>query len=394
MKNQYKKTIYACFISYIVQAVVNNFVPLLFLHFQWEYGISLSRITFLVTVNFAVQLLVDFMSVPVINRVGYRAAMIAAHALSATGLILLTFLPEVVSVSWVGLCLAVIIYAVGGGLLEVLVSPIVEACPTEHKEKAMSMLHSFYCWGHVGVVLISTMYFRLFGIGNWRILAFLWAMIPTICMILFFRVPIASLGEEEGGHFLGALTGNRLFWIFLILMVCAGASEQAVSQWASAFAEKGLGVEKAIGDLAGPMFFALMMGISRAVYGQYGERWELKKVMTVSGVFCVGSYLLMVFSPQPVLGFIGCGLCGFSVGIFWPGTFSLAAASIKRGGTAMFAFLALAGDLGCSAGPTLVGIVSGWFGSNLKAGIFSAIVFPLLLVMILVGFVRGKKTAE
>lgn len=394
MKNQYKKTIYACFISYIVQAVVNNFVPLLFLHFQWEYGISLSRITFLVTANFAVQLFVDFMSVPVIKRVGYRAAMIAAHVLSATGLILLTFLPEVVSDSWVGLFFAVMIYAVGGGLLEVLVSPIVEACPTDHKEKAMSMLHSFYCWGHVGVVLISTLFFRLFGIGNWRTLAFFWAMIPAICMVLFFRVPIVSLGEEEESHFLGALIGNRLFWVFLILMICAGASEQAVSQWASAFAEEGLGVEKTIGDLAGPMFFALMMGTSRAVYGQFGERWELKKVMTVSGVLCVGAYLLMVFSPYPVLGFIGCGLCGFSVGIFWPGTYSLAAASIRRGGTAMFAFLALAGDLGCSSGPTLVGIVSGWFGSNLKAGIFSAIVFPLLLVIILTGFVMGKKTAE
>ena len=383
MKENYKSTVYACFLSYIVQAIVNNFVPLLFLHFQWEYGISLSRITLLVTVNFGVQLLVDLLSAAVIDRVGYRISMITAHLMAAAGLILLTVLPGIVSVSWVGLLLAVIIYAIGGGLLEVLVSPIVEACPTDNKEKAMSMLHSFYCWGHVGVVLISTLFFRLFGIGNWKILAVFWAIVPAVCMVLFFRVPIASLSKGEEGMSFAALIGNKLFWVFLLLMVCSGASEQAVSQWASAFAEEGLGVTKTIGDLAGPMLFALMMGISRAVYGQYGERWELKKVMAASGVLCMASYLLITCAPNPVLGLIGCGLCGFSVGIMWPGTFSLAAASIRGGGTAMFAFLALGGDLGCSGGPTLVGIVSGLFGSNLKIGIFSAIIFPLILVIVL-----------
>jgi len=391
VKENYKSTVYACFLSYIVQAIVNNFVPLLFLHFQWEYGISLSRITLLVTVNFGVQLLVDLLSAAVIDRVGYRISMITAHLMAAAGLILLTVLPGIISDSWVGLLLAVIIYAIGGGLLEVLVSPIVEACPTDNKEKAMSMLHSFYCWGHVGVVLISTLFFRLLGIGSWKILAVFWAAVPAICMVLFFRVPIASLSKGEEGMSFAELIGNKLFWVFLLLMVCSGASEQAVSQWASAFAEEGLGVAKTIGDLAGPMVFALMMGISRAVYGQYGERWELKKVMAASGVLCMGSYLLITCTPYPVLGLIGCGLCGFSVGIMWPGTFSLAAASIRGGGTAMFAFLALAGDLGCSGGPTLVGIVSGWFGSNLKIGIFSAILFPLVLVIVLIKFFEVKR---
>jgi len=391
VKENYKSTVYACFLSYIVQAIVNNFVPLLFLHFQWEYGISLSRITLLVTVNFGVQLLVDLLSAGVIDRVGYRITMITAHLMAAAGLILLTVLPGIVSVSWIGLLLAVIIYAIGGGLLEVLVSPIVEACPTDNKEKAMSMLHSFYCWGHVGVVLISTLFFRLFGIGNWKILAVFWAIVPAVCMVLFFRVPIASLSKGEEGMSFAALIGNKLFWVFLLLMVCSGASEQAVSQWASAFAEEGLGVTKTIGDLSGPMLFALMMGISRAVYGQYGERWELKKVMAASGVLCMASYLLITCAPNPVLGLIGCGLCGFSVGIMWPGTFSLAAASIRGGGTAMFAFLALGGDLGCSGGPTLVGIVSGLFGSNLKIGIFSAIIFPLILVIVLMRFFAVKR---
>lgn len=380
--------------SYIVQAIINNFVPLLFLTFQSEYGISLSRITMLVTLNFGIQLLVDLLSAGVIDRVGYRASMITAHILSAIGLVSLTILPGLFSQAWIGLFAAVVIYAAGGGLLEVLVSPIVEACPTDNKEKAMSMLHSFYCWGHVGVVLVSTIFFSIAGLKNWRLLGLFWALIPAVNMLLFIKVPIAPLVEEDEGLSMKALIGKRMFWGFMLLMVCAGASEQAVSQWASAFAERGLGVSKAIGDLAGPMLFATMMGISRAVYGKYGEKMNLKKLMIASGILCVGSYFLISLSPLPVLGFLGCGLCGLSVGIMWPGSFSMASASIRGGGTAMFAFLALAGDLGCSGGPTLVGMISGYFENNLKIGILGAVLFPVILVFTLIHFYRSERKTE
>lgn len=386
MKNDYTKTVRACFMSYIVQAIINNFVPLLFLTFQAEYGISLSRITMLVTVNFGVQLLVDFLSAGFIDRIGYRASILTAHVLCALGLISLTVLPGVFPQSWVGLLTAVVIYAAGGGLLEVLVSPIVEACPTDNKEKAMSMLHSFYCWGHVSVVLLSTLFFSLFGLGSWKLLALFWALIPVANILMFIKVPIAPLVEGSDGLTLKALTGKKVFWAFMLFMVCAGASEQAVSQWASAFAEKGLGVSKTVGDLAGPMLFAGMMGISRAVYGKYGERMNLQKTMAASGLLCIGSYFLISLSSNPVLGLAGCGICGFSVGIMWPGTFSMASATIRGGGTAMFAFLALAGDLGCSGGPTLVGLVSGHFNGNLKTGILAAVLFPVILVIGLIRF--------
>ena len=393
MNRDYTKTVHACFMSYIVQAIINNFVPLLFLTFQSEYSISLSRITMLVTLNFGIQLLVDLVSAGVIDRVGYRASMITAHILSAIGLISLTILPGLFSQAWLGLFVSVAIYAAGGGLLEVLVSPIVEACPTDNKEKAMSMLHSFYCWGHVAVVLISTIFFAIAGLKNWRLLALFWAMIPAVNMILFFKVPIAPLVEGNEGLSLKSLIGKRIFWGFMLLMICAGASEQAVSQWASAFAEKGLGVSKAIGDLAGPMLFATMMGISRAFYGKYGEKVNLKKMMIASGILCIGSYFLISLSPFPALGFLGCGLCGLSVGIMWPGSFSMASASLRGGGTAMFAFLALAGDLGCSAGPSFVGIVSGYFGDNLKIRILGAVLFPVVLVFVLIGFYKsGRET--
>lgn len=381
MKNQYNKTITACFAAYIVQAIVNNFVPLLFLTFQRSYSIPLSQITLLVTFNFGVQLLVDLLSVGFVDKIGYRASMIIAHVLSAAGLVLLTVLPEVMPSPFAGILIAVMIYAVGGGLLEVLVSPVVEACPSDNKEKTMSMLHSFYCWGHVGVVLLSTVFFQLFGTQNWKIMALVWAIIPACNAYVFTKVPIASLMEEgETGLKMNELFRIKIFWILLIMMVCAGASEQAVSQWASTFAEKGLGISKTLGDLAGPMAFAILMGTSRAFYGKYGDRINLDKFMIYSSCLCILAYLGVSLLPIPQLSLVACAICGLSVGIMWPGTFSKASAALPRGGTAMFALLALGGDLGCSGGPTLVGMVSSALGDNLKMGILAGIVFPVLLL--------------
>lgn len=382
MRMNYNQTIYACFIGYIVQAIVNNFVPLLFLTFHNTYGIPMTQITLLITFNFGLQLLIDLLSVTFVDRIGYRASMLTAHICAAVGFVLLTILPDVCGNAFVGLLIAVTVYAVGGGLLEVLVSPVMEACPTDNKEKAMSLLHSFYCWGHVGVVLISTLFFGVLGIERWRILACIWAVVPFANMILFTKVPIASLiGEGEKGMTMGELFRQKLFWVLMLTMVCAGASEQAVSQWASTFAELGLGVSKTVGDLAGPMLFAFLMGSARAFYGKYGDKIELDKFMIGCSVLCVLSYLCISLVPNPVIGFIGCALCGLSVGIMWPGTFSKATASMARGGTAMFALLALAGDVGCSGGPTAVGMVSGALGDNLKLGILAGVIFPILLLM-------------
>lgn len=392
MENQYNKTITACFVGYIVQAVINNFTPLLFLFFQKSYHIPLSHITLLVTFNFGIQLLVDLLSVGFIDKIGYRASIIIAHVLSAAGLILLTVLPEILPVPFIGILIAVMIYAIGGGLLEVLVSPVVEACPSDNKEKAMSMLHSFYCWGHAGVVLISTLFFYVAGIENWKILAVIWAVIPIGNAFVFAKVSIAPLIEDgESGFELKDLFRIKVFWILLIMMVCAGASEQAVSQWASAFAEKGLGISKAAGDLAGPMAFAVLMGMSRLFYGKYGERIHLERFMVYSSFLCILSYLGISLFPIPMLNLIACAVCGLSVGIMWPGTFSKASSALPKGGTAMFALLALGGDIGCSGGPTLVGMVSGALGDNLKMGILAGIIFPVLLLM---GIILCRKTKK
>lgn len=392
MKQDYNKTLVACFLGYIVQAIVNNFVPLLFVTFQSQYSIPLSQITMLITFNFILQLLVDFASAFFIDKIGYRKSAVLAHLFAALGLISLAFLPDLLPSPLTGLLVSVSLYALGGGLLEVIVSPIVEACPSDHKDKTMSMLHSFYCWGTVGVVVLSTLAFNIIGINNWKILAVLWAILPVVNGIRFLRVPIVTLEESDnGGMTIRELLKNKLFWVFILIMCCAGASEQSVSQWASAFAEKALGISKAVSDLAGPTLFSVFMGLSRVIYGKYGEKIQLDKMMLSSSCLCIVSYIIVSLSNVPFIGLIGMALAGFASGILWPGAYSKASVSIKGGGTAMFAFLALAGDLGCAGGPTFAGKAASMMGDNLKLGILAASVFPIVLSFTLVFLSKRKK---
>ena len=391
MKLTYKTTMLGCFGGYAVQAIIINFAPLLFVFFQNTYDIPLSQITLLLTVNFLVQLSTDLAATLFVDRIGYRASIVIAHFAAAAGLIAMTVLPEIMD-PFVGLLLSVCIYAIGGGIIEVLVSPIMESCPTDNKEKAMSLLHSFYCWGLVGTVLISTVFFRLAGIHNWKIMALIWAVIPIANACLFLKTPIMPLiAPGEKGMTLGQLFKNKTFWLLLIMMICAGASENGVVLWSSTFAEEGLHIDKTLGDIAGPMAFAVVMGIARSIHGKYGEKMNLNGLMFGSTVLCVVSYLMMTLFRSPIVNLVGCALCGVSVAIMWPGTLSKAAASMRTGGTTMFALLAVAGDIGCSAGPTLVGMVSDGTGDNMKAGILAGIVFPVVLLVCLLLWKKPKK---
>lgn len=380
VRTKYEHTIYAGYIGYITQAIVNNFAPLLFLTFGRNYGLTLDQITLITTVNFFVQLCVDLLSAKLMDRIGYRKGIMGAHFFAAAGLAGMAFLPDLTPSPYTGLLIAVILYAIGGGIIEVLISPIIEACPTEKKEAAMSLLHSFYCWGHVSVVLISTAFFWLFGVGNWKIMACVWALVPLLNLFYFSLVPLYPVVQNTEELSLKGLLSQKVFWLFMVIMVCAGASEQAMSQWASAFAESGLRVSKTVGDLAGPCAFALLMGTSRALYAKYSEILPLKRFMKLSAVLCIFCYIVAAFSGQAVIGLMGCALCGFSVGIFWPGTFSVAAGRLPGGGTAMYALMALAGDVGCSSGPTVVGLAASAFGGDLKMGLAVAMVFPVLIL--------------
>ena len=391
IRKSYSHTIYASYLGYITQAIVNNFAPLLFLTFMAEFDLTIERITLITTVNFAVQLAVDAMAARVVDRIGYRPCIVAAHVFSALGLLGLALLPSVMD-PFAGVMTAVVLYAIGGGIIEVLISPIVEACPTEKKAAAMSLLHSFYCWGHAALVLLSTGFFAGFGMGGWRVLACIWALVPLINTVYFLLVPIYPIVPDAAQQMsIGQLMKQRMFWVLMVMMVCAGASEQGMSQWASAFAEKGLGISKAMGDLAGPCAFALCMGTARAIYGKFSERIPLRVFMMGSCGLCIACYLTAALSGNALLGLAGCALCGFSVGVFWPGTFSTAALALPGGGTAMYALMALGGDLGCSGGPTLVGLVAGASDGGMHAGLIAAIVFPALMLVMTALQGRVKK---
>lgn len=383
-RTNFQHTMAACYLGYITQAIANNFAPLLFLTFQSEFGIPLSQIAALSSINFGIQLVVDFLSARFVDRIGYRACMVGAHVCNTIGIAGLAFFPSLTPDPFAGLLIAVFFYAIGGGLCEVLVSPIAEACPTEKKDAQMSLLHSFYCWGVVAVVGLSTAYFAAFGVGAWRALACLWAIVPLVNIFNFLIVPINPVTAEGEGMGIGALLRTKLFWLLALLMVCSGASELSMSQWASAFTESALGVAKSVGDLAGPCAFALLMGSARMFYAKFSDNVDLTKFMLLSGGLCVVCYLLAGLSRSPVLGLLGCGLCGLSVGIMWPGTFSVATVALRGGGTAMFALLALAGDLGGSLGPALVSASAQLAGGSLKAGLLAAIVFPALMILGLV----------
>lgn len=384
-KPGYKGTVISCYIGYVSQAIVNNFSPLLFVLFGNEFNISLSQLSLMIALNFGVQLLTDLAAARFVDKIGYRPLVVAAHFLCAAGLALLGVLPYIMT-PYIGLIIATILSAIGGGLIEVIVSPIIEACPSDNKAAAMSLLHSFYCWGQMAVVLVSTLVFRFAGIGSWRAVAVFWALIPFVNAFLYMRVPINALPSEEGHSGLFSMFRNKSFIIFFFMMLCAGASELAMSQWASAFAEEGLGVSKAMGDLLGPCMFAVFMGIARVFYGKFGAKISLSKFMAASSALCVVAYAVTVFSPYPLLSLGGCALCGLAVGIMWPGTFSMASAAIPLGGTSMFAMLALAGDMGCTSGPSLAGKIADTFGSDIKYGFAFAAVFPV--VMLILSLVR------
>lgn len=387
----YKHTVAASFTAFVVQAVVNNFAPLLFLTFQAQYGIELSKITVLITANFFIQIFVDLTAVLFVDRIGYRASTVLAHAMCATGLIFMTILPEILPSAFAGLLISVFCYAVGAGLLDITINPIVNSCPSTNSNQLLCLLHSFYCWGSVAAVGISTLFFALFSTDNWKIMSLVWAILPIVNAVMFARVPIAPVvGEDEEKLSIKDMLKTKAFWIFMVLILCAGSSEQAVSQWASTFAEKGLGVSKTVGDLAGPMLFSVLMGVSRVIYGKFGDKIDLDGMMIFSGALCMASYLLIALSSSAVLGLVGVAMCGFSVGIMWPGTFSKASAGIKGGGTAMFALLALGGDLGCSSGPTFAGMMASAFGDDLKKGILCAIFFPALLTVLTI-FTKRRK---
>ncbi|MBQ9097574.1 MAG: MFS transporter [Clostridia bacterium] len=395
-QKNYKKTLIACYLGFVTQAISSNFAPLLFLTFKSTYGISLEKIALIPFVFYITQLLVDLAATKFADKIGYRTCVVTSQVVSSVGLMLMAILPDVLPVPFIGLLISVVLYAIGSGLVEVLVSPIVEACPFENKDGMMSLLHSFFCWGSMGVVLGSTLFFAAFGLENWKILTFIWALVPLYNTFNFISCPIERLVEDGKSMGIKQLLKTPVFCLMILLMVCAGASEATMTQWTSAFAESAIGISKTIGDIAGPCLFAMFMGIARMLYGKFSEKLDLNKAMLVCAIACTICYLLASLSTLPILGLAGCALCGLAVGIMWPGTISISSQKCPRGGTAMFAFLALAGDLGAAVSPTMVGSLSEMAGGNLKIGLLVATIFPVILVcgLLILKLKFGKTTRE
>ena len=396
MKLTARHTVRASYIGYLTQAITINFAPLLFVTFERDYNISLGKIGLLIGVSFLTQFAADALAVKFADKVNQRAAVIVAHICAVLGMTGFAYLPDIMPDPYIGLMISVVVAAVGGGIIEVFISPIVEAAPTENKSAEMSLLHSFYSWGLAGVVLLSTLFFVTVGREHWRILSCLWAIIPAVGALCFCFVPIYQLksvsedGEAKGRSVFATLT----FWVFFLMMFCAGAAEQAMSQWASNFAETGLGVDKWVGDLLGPFSFAILMGTARVAYGKSSGRIRLKKFIILSSVLCIAAYLITALSPVPWVSLIGCALCGLSTGIMWPGTYSLAAERIEGGGIRMFALLAMAGDMGCLAGPTAAGWIAEACGNKLQISFLLSAIFPALIIIMACFGLKGKKNKK
>lgn len=379
-KLSFAHTQLACSLSYVSQAIAATFLPLLFIRFQKEFGFSLKSLTGLITITFLTEIIIDAASPFFIKVLGYRRSMILANAFSAAGFAGLSFMADAFDKPYAGIAACVVLYAVGSGFDEVLVSPIVEACPTQNKAGAMGFVHSAFSIGCASVVLLSTLFFNTAGIENWRALALLWAVIPLLNSVFFCFVPIRTLEEEKGRGKFSDMLKNPLFWLLGTAMVCSGASELSMSQWASAFAEAGLKVSKTTGDLLGPCAFAVLMGASRIIYAKISDKYDISKILTAGSVLCIASYLAASLSHNSFIALLGCCVCGMAVAPMWPGTFSLAAKHIPNASTAMFAAFALLGDLGCTVGPTLVGIVSGAGNNDISKGLLRSAVFPALML--------------
>lgn len=376
---KYLPTKLAGYVGFVVQAIVNNFLPILFIVFQDIYGLGYEKLGRLIVFNFAIQMLIDFITPKIIHKIGYRSAAFLCQFTACVGLCLMSILPRVMPNPYVAMFISIAVYATGSGLMEVILSPMIEMLPTSNKSGNMAVLHSFYCWGQTLVVPLTTGMVFIFGRENWSYIPLVWAVVPFINMLAFLRVPIVEPGKEVKQSTLIELLKTPTFIVYMIMMFCGGASEIAMSQWASLFVEQALGVSKAIGDIVGPCLFALFMALGRVIYAKFSKKVSFTRLLIWLNILCFVCYLMVGICKIAALSLIFCALCGFSVSISWPGIYSAGARTFKTGGAVMFSAFAMCGDIGCALGPGLVGLVAEY--TSLNIGFIAASVFPLIMVI-------------
>lgn len=388
MRSKFLGTKLACYVGYVVQAVINNFLPILFIALQDVYGLGYERLARLIIFNFASQIAVDFSAPKIVALFGYRKSAALSQAMAALGLVSMGILPRIMSNTYLAIIISIIIYAIGSGMMEVIISPIIEMLPTKNKSGNMAFLHSFYCWGQAFTIIVTTLLVTVFGYKGWANIPLIWAVIPFLNTFSFFKVPVIEPKGEEKGDSFKSLASSKRFIIYMVMMFCGGACEIAMAEWASLFAQQALGISKVIGDLAGPCAFALFMGTGRVLYGWISKKVDFRKTVIVMSLLCFICYLTVAFCKIPAFSLIACAACGFSVSLFWPGVLSEGAKDFKRGGSVMYGVFALCGDTGCSAGPWIIGIIADRLGLNF--GFSVAAIFPVIMIIATVLLIKNN----
>lgn len=388
LEKKYLPTKLAGYVGFIVQAIVNNFLPILFIVFQDVYGLGYEKLGRLIVINFATQMFIDFITPKIIHKLGYRRAAFLCQFTACVGLCLMAVLPRFMSNTYLAIIISIVFYATGSGLMEVILSPMIEMLPTGNKSGNMAVLHSFYCWGQTVVVPLTTLMVFIFGRENWTYIPLVWAVVPFVNMFTFLRVPIVEPDSEEKQSTFLELARTPKFVVYMVMMLCAGASEIAMSQWSSLFVEQALGVSKAIGDIVGPCLFALFMALGRVIYASLSKKVSFTRLLIWLNLLCFICYVMVALCHIAVLSLVFCALCGLSVSISWPGIYSAGARTFKTGGAVMFSAFAMCGDTGCALGPGLVGLVAEY--TNLNVGFLVAAVFPLIMVICSIYILKNR----
>ena len=353
----YKSTIAACYIGSFVQAIIVNTTPILFIPLREQFGLTFQQMGLLVLINFISQVGCDILFSNAIDKYGFRRFVVAAHGLAVVGLVLFAASPLLFDRPFAGFVTATIIFSGSGGLLELLLSPIVNAIPTDEKAGAMSVLHSFYSWGQAAVILLTTVLLFVFGRAWWQWIILIWTLVPLFNFFFLMRVPFAPNVPEEQRQGMDKILLKPFFIAALATILCGAAAELCISQWASAYLEEAMRLPKVVGDVGGVCLFAVMMGVGRLFYGMYGKKINVSLMMLIGTVGAAACYITVALSGTAVLSLLACGLCGLCVSLLWPGTLVVASEHYPLAGAWMFAILA-AGDIGASAGPWLMGVVA------------------------------------
>lgn len=397
--SDYRLTIRCCYLGMFVQAIVINLAPILFIPFKEQLGLTFEQLGRLILINFVTQVAFDLIAGATVTRLGVRRMVVAAHILVTLGLWLFAWLPGRLTSPYAGLVIGTIVFSMGGGVLELLLSPIINAVPSERKAADMSLLHSFYAWGQMTVILLTALAVFVLPAGPWRWVAPFWSIVPALGAWGFSRAPIPPFVEEEKRHRLRELLRVPAFLAAMLGLALAGASEIAISQWISAFAEKALRFPKLLGDLGGVCLFAAALGVGRTWYGLYGHKVCIRTRMIGGALLATVMYVLASLSPWPWVSLLACVMSGLAVSLFWPGLLSLTAVRFPLAGASMFAVLCAAGDMGCALAPWAVGLCAdrvtalglgggmGWtpeaFG--LRMGLLAGALFPFGLLLVLIG---------